>query len=478
MRTSKLITILKALDEVETRQFYRYVRAPFFTKSDDVLNLYKYIRKFYPKFDTPKLERKKVYAKLFPKSIYDGPKLRNLILKLTKILEDYLIYVKCQQDSFAKKKLLTQIYGERNIYGLFEKNTNDLLQDLEAQPFRDATFFYDNYALQRDFYFHPNTPQQGEVVSILKKSLLNLQEFQNIERLQTSLELKNRERILSEKHDFEVDNLQIAASKTIITKLLKELINLVEKNENSCPQAKEASFFQAKALFFENIQGISPKNGLAVFTALVNYATWQISKQSKYIKEVYELYKLGIETKLLLRKNEISNTIFLNTCITGTKLRDFDFIEGFILEYEQFLREATRAELKALSLSYLYYHQSSYTEVIETLEDFRFSNILYKINAKSLLVRTYFQIYEKDSSYHKLVLAKCTAFSRFIRNTDSINEKKKQSYLNFISLLKKITYQKELLLVNSATKRRLLVQLNKYENILAREWIRKKIDCL
>ena len=205
-----------------------------------------------------------------------------------------MIYVKCQQDSFDKKKLLTQIYGERNIYGLFEKSTNDLLQDLKTRPYQDAALFYDTYSLQRNFYFHPNTPTQGEIVAILKNSLLNLQEFHYIERLQAGLELTNREKIYAEKHDFEADNLQMSNAKTVISKLLRESIRLTQKKEGNCLEAKEASFFQGKQLLFDSLQQISPKDRLSIFTALINFAIQQVPKQpTKYIREIYELYKLG-----------------------------------------------------------------------------------------------------------------------------------------------------------------------------------------
>lgn len=477
MKNSKLINILKALDPVETRQFYRYVRSPFFTKSEDALKLYKYIRKFYPDFDTPKLERERVYAKLFPNSKYNGPKLRNLILKLTKILEDYLIYVKCQQASFAKKKMLTQIYGERNMYGLFEKNTKDLLQELEEQPFRGADFFYDRYSLQRYFYFHPNTPKQGEVVNILKNSLRNLQEHYQIERLQIGLDLTNRERIYAEEHNFKLTDLKVPQSKTLLSQLLQELIILSERNPNSCSKAKEASFFQAKKLFIENIQQISSNNRLGILTALVNFAIWRTPMQSKYIKESYDLYRFGLRTKLLLVENEISNVFFLNICVLGSKLKDFDYVEDFILQYESFLNETTRSEIKALALSFLYYHKAKYAELIKILENFRFSNVLYKVNATSLLLRTYYQIYEQDPSYYKLVIAKCRTFRRFINNIDILNDAKKEPYLNFTSLLRKITQQKELV-VSVGIKQRLLAKANNYDKLFAREWIEEKIKDL
>ena len=121
MQDSKFIQILKTLDATEFRQFNRYLRSPVFTQSKDVLRLFNYIRKYYPSFGTEKLDRQLIFAKLFPKKKFDTARLSNLLFKLNKILEDYLIYLKCQQDDFQKRRWLTQIYEERNLSVIFNK---------------------------------------------------------------------------------------------------------------------------------------------------------------------------------------------------------------------------------------------------------------------------------------------------------------------------------------------------------------------
>jgi len=71
MQNSKLITLLKALSPEEFRQFYRYIRTPFFTKSADLLKLYEAIRKHYPDFNSPKLEKERLFKHLYPKETFN-----------------------------------------------------------------------------------------------------------------------------------------------------------------------------------------------------------------------------------------------------------------------------------------------------------------------------------------------------------------------------------------------------------------------
>lgn len=329
MQNSKLIILLKALNAEEFRQFYRYLKSPFFTKSKELLQFYDYIRKYYPDFEAEKLDRKIIFASLYPNESFNSPRLRNLALKVTKILEDYLIYLEFKQNDFQKKQLLTHIYGKRNINVIFKQKTTELLADLEKQQFRDTHYFYDSYLLQQDYYFHVNTPKQGDMVEMLKVALKNLDHFYQVERLRLGVDLKNRERIFSECHDFDSTATSLNGIEDIlIYQLLKKLLCLCETQES-------AIFYEIKQLFQANFQQISEKDGLIILPSLLNYAIRQFaSREIEFSKEAFDLYQLGIHSKLLVSNNVISGTTFLNIVVIGAKLKQFDYIQSFIETYE------------------------------------------------------------------------------------------------------------------------------------------------
>ena len=133
MHNSKLITILKALNPEEFKQFHRYIHSPFNTQSTELLELFDYLRGYYPDFDSPKLEREHVFQQLYPKEKFNGPRLRNLLFKINKILEEYLIYLEFQQNDYRRKKVLNQIYGKRNLNVIFKKKTEELISFLEKE---------------------------------------------------------------------------------------------------------------------------------------------------------------------------------------------------------------------------------------------------------------------------------------------------------------------------------------------------------
>ena len=94
MRESKLIRIIESLNSEEFYRFGEFVNSPFFNKNKNITALFNFIRKYYLKFDNNNFTKEKAFAYIFPNEEYSDSKLRVLMAKLLKLLEDYLVYMK------------------------------------------------------------------------------------------------------------------------------------------------------------------------------------------------------------------------------------------------------------------------------------------------------------------------------------------------------------------------------------------------
>ena len=124
---------MKKLDAAEFKGFHRFLQSPVFNTNTRVIALYKLLKKYYPTFDSPKLVREKLYAKLYPKKKYSYQQFANLISELTRLTEEYFIHLAFKADTFQRQKYLAQSYRERDLYDLFEKETQDLLAITKSQ---------------------------------------------------------------------------------------------------------------------------------------------------------------------------------------------------------------------------------------------------------------------------------------------------------------------------------------------------------
>ncbi len=433
MQNSKLITLLKALSPEEFRQFYRYIRTPFFTKSADLLKLYEAIRKHYPDFNSPKLEKERLFKHLYPKETFNDARLRNLMLKISKILEEYLLYLEFQQDEFQRKSTLTRIYKKRNLNVIFKQKTDELLTDLDKQPYRDATFSFEKYQLAQDYYFHSGVVQQRQKIDSLIAALTHLNDFYAIERLRLGIELSNRSRIFKEDHNFSpfhYETLHPTTNK--VYRLFLDIYNLLSNNE-------EALFDSAKQQFISSFNLLNPSDATVIIQSLLNFAIQQFAKnEAHYTKEAFELYKLGLKQNILLQDGFIRKDSFLNISVIGSKLEAFEWVANFIETYKEQLDPTVKSDIITLAKCFLAFNQADYQVIPDELNDYQFKNPLYKINAKTILIRAYFKLFESDETYGDMVIYSCNAFEKFIKREPTLHHHKKEPYLNFSFLLKKI----------------------------------------
>lgn len=475
MKSSKLIQLLKVLDYQEFKQFYKYLQSSYFNQSEDVLRLYDYIRPHYPAFNSLKLERTKVFTHLYPEKIFNGPRLRNLILKITQILEKYLLHLEYEQDPFLKKKALTHIYGKRNLNVIFKQKTEDLLKELEEQPLRDAKYYYDRYCLLNDFYFHLNTPRDGVTKEKLIAAYHQLNYFFAIERLRFGMEFKNREKIFSDDFDFfQSDQLEfIPPENNTIYDLFKKVVDFITS-------PSEEIYFETKALFLGVIDNLQKEDQQRILFSLLNFALGQIAKKGKiFTQESFNLYQLGLSKSVFIsEQNYFPGPTFLNIVHCGSSLKEIDWTKNFVQEYETFLDEKAKVNYYPIAVASLSFYQDDFSETVNVINASKFSNPLIAITAKLLALRAYYELCLKDSFYGQLLQFHIKAFEKFLSRDHNLEETKVQSYLNFIYIFKKFLKIEQKRSIDKVDILNLKDLLETIGPVSAKPWLQKKIESL
>ena len=63
---TKALKLLQALDQEEFLRLGKFLRSPFYNYNKTIVALYEHLKKYYPALDSNKLEKEKVWAKLYP----------------------------------------------------------------------------------------------------------------------------------------------------------------------------------------------------------------------------------------------------------------------------------------------------------------------------------------------------------------------------------------------------------------------------
>lgn len=474
MHKSKVLTLLKSFSKEEMRLFKKFVHSPFYNYSPAMIGLYDILRKYYPIFDSPKLDREQVFAKLYPGEAFQDKKMRNTLREFTALIEEFLVAVKIREDHYLGKRLLTQEYGDRNLYDLFERGTKELLGELEGRGYEDIEGYQEKVRLYDDYFFHQLTDKHRLKEDPLEKIDENLEFFYVASRLRLLNEMNVREKVLAKKYT--KDDIGIFLEKGnkyaediplfkchMLLLRLEELDNL-------------ESYQGLKKTLFENLNYLGLVDKGFFYQHLLNFTIRKGNAGYKdFVKENFKVYKKGLSHGLILENGKITDVTFTNIAALGIKLKEFSWVKTFIEEYGNLLDSKIQLNAKTLSLAFWYYAQGNFTETDKLISNHHFTSAFYQLRARLLLVRANFELFIDDESYYDLLTYNILAFEKYLRRNLAISKNHKIVYLEFIQFLKQLAKSKINRKNTQALKSKLKAKLSN-KSLPNKSWFIEKIN--
>ncbi len=473
MQSSKLLTLISGLDTSEFRWLHKFLKSPFYNTNEKVLRLFEYIKKYYPDLASPKLAKEITFQYLFPKEKFSPQKMRKLMHELATLVEDFMVAQHFQKHKFARKKILTKELGQRNLYGLFEKNSEELTSDLDKLPYRDKDYFLEQYQNAYQLFAHPSTNPQQDFIPKLFQMSDKLDQFYFLQKMQLNSVLESAKHIYQVKETLpfyepiaqEIKNREL--EKTSVFHLYSLVIQLFQTQDT------EEIFNQLYDAFFDKKDNLGEKDKTFILKYLINFVLGKTNEgNEEYVEKGLTLYKVGLTDNLLITKNRMTERTFINIAWSSSFLRDFEFTLDFIKNYKQFLNEERREEIVILTKANLYFNLEDYNYVIELLSINSFSIIVDKLRCKLLLLKSYFELYLQDESYHNFTVTQIENFERNIRREEKISSTKKLGYLNFSKFFKKLIDFK----TQKISLSKFEYDLEKTATISNRPWIKNKAN--
>lgn len=472
MLQNKVLRLLNRLSPKEFKELNRFLQSPFFNTNPRIVGFYDQLKKYYPSFDSPKLEREKLYKKLFPGKQYHYQQLANLITEFTKLTEQYYVQLGLRSNPILQKKTLIDSYSERDLYDLFEKDTLDLLKTLkknEVDPqHRHA------YLLLKALAFHPQNHLISKNNEQLNDLMIALDHSYWEEKLFLASEIKNMAAFL----------------KTEIPIPLFEEIKSIAKqqSQNSTLQAyllllktlgshSTDDYEQLKSFFERNNDKLNRKLQLTIYRSLNNYCVQKInSGNSLYYEKQLQLYQFGLDHKFILNNNIISAPAFINICNAGIYSNNLNWVSQFVEEYQDQLNPLIKEEILNIVFAVIAFYQSDYPKVIEILIHFKSDHVARHFSARKLLIRSYFELFIQDNSYYEVFLSACLSFEKMLYRNDQKATRRIESNLNFIHFLKKIAKYHLEQQLNMHSKLELIKELENYNSLILKHWLINRLN--
>lgn len=426
-----------------------------------------------------KLTKKLAYKKLFPKQPFILKDITDEMSELTKILENYIIFKRVNKVDIVRRKLLLEEYQEREMHEWAKREITALEKKIEALPTKNADYHYEKFLLEQRKYFHPDTEHFGATLKLLKSTILHLNTYYVITRLQYACELKARQYTLVEQAEFlfakAIPNIlqYISVVDTRAIKIYSDLLKLLEQEHS------DNLFENTKTTFLNSLNFISKGEQRFILQNLINHTNYVFKNgHQDYLNKQFELYQLGLEHDMFLYHGRLSDITYTNIAVIGSKLEEFDWTITFLEKYKSNLAPETIKNATNFGRAYWYYNKGNLKIALELLDkkNIQYSKIPYGLRAKSLILRVYYETFRSNGDYFDELSAHFEAFKKYlISKKKKINPFLMEGYLNLIKYTKYL-FNYNIHNKSPKTLNAWIDEINKEPAFVMKQWIITKIE--
>jgi len=434
MNKSRLIEVLKSLSKWEMRRLEKYLASPYHNTRSDVTQLYQHIDFALRENIEAALDKKYAYEKLFPSQPYDGVNMRLLMTALLRHVERFLALEQYQQDDTAESIYLARTYRRRKLSKPFHHVIKLAQNRQQKKPSYSTTEQFRRATLQ-EVNYQFSLEENRQVRRNLQEWHDTLNQFFIAETLRQSCILVMHDRLSKHQHD---------------SLLLNDVLTMVEKHPKLLETPAIFLYYhgyltltdQQNSRYFQELKsgiirygaGFPQEERQEIYLMAINYCILQNNKKEStdFLHELFDLYQVGLKQNAFLENGFLSRWTYKNIVTAGLMLEEFEWVEGFIYEYESKLERKYRKDSFAYNLACLYYGKKQCDKAISQLQQVKFDDVFLNLNARNLLLKIYLELEEYEA-----LDAHLNSFEIFIRRK-KITNPHRANYLNIIKLSRKI----------------------------------------
>lgn len=451
MRDTRLIRLLRCFDRKELRSFGKFVNSPFLHPSrKQTCELYRFVIRFSPGFDSPKLIKEEAFKFIFPGIEFDTKKIKNLIDDLTKSAEYFLSFITLKEDDLEFKLSLSKGYLRKNLTDESHRINTLIEKSIKPSFSPFADYFSKLKRLNNLRFVHYNTigalTEAGKCLNDIFEAFILQFIFEyahyadNVDNPLNQLPATRDERAI------------IVKLRQVINPVV--LLNLLDCKESSTDYLRlhicrfkiildkenESHYFELKDLFFRILSSTGDKKNYPdreernlFFMTLINYCTSKLSTDAeKYNKELLSLYKKMLEhDSYSSTEGEFLDVrLYRNMVLLCGSQNDDNFLTELLDKYINCIHPAYRIDMKHTGYARLEFSRKNFEKSLEHLSKIEnYSVQLFKTDIKNLQLKAYYEL-----QYYEQAFSLIDSYKSYLAKTGDIDEAFKSVYRNFVDL--------------------------------------------
>jgi hypothetical protein len=465
MNNSLLLSLCRNLHKNEWKTLHTFAASPLHNTREDTRVLLRYIETMLAKQKEKQLEKSLVFSKLYPeKGTFDDDYLRYVMHWTHQVVRDFLGYQHWKQQETKGQLELIATLRQRKKQRNLEQLLDETSATLEKQAFRDSQYWYQSYQLHSEYYEHSVSKNRTQPAHFQEMSdTLNV--FFMVQKLRQAWAALSH-RSLSKTSDFQIDFLENVLE--YIKKWDKRdefpVVSLFYHGYWAAVEITQDAPFQAfKTLLLQHETLFSAATLKEIYIHAINCCIKRLnSGQQAYRREVFEVFRKGLQLNVLLEDGFLSRYTYNNIAMAGVGLQEFEWVEKFLYDFKPKIEEKFRESTFNHTLAMYYFKKPDYTNAMRLLQQVEFTDVLHNLDARRMLLLIYYELQEWTALDAHLM-----TFKTYLQRQKDLGYHK-ENYLNLIRFTQKLVSL-------DYDKKTFLAEIEATEALVERAWLVGKV---
>ncbi len=467
MKNSQLIALLSTFRRKEWVESTKFVASPFHNSRKDVIELLDYFKKVIPKGQVDKLEKPLVFKAVYPGKAYEEKRIRYAMSFLFQLLQDYLAYSEWASGQLRPQLSLLSAFRKRGLNRSFETSSHKTAKQLANQPFRNQEYHYCQFLFQQEQYIFSANQSRRSTTGFQEWAHQSTLFFMT-QQLQQACVALSHQTVLENTYDLPLFAAVLQEVRTKDYSHSPALMVYFHLYNTLKGEEEDLHFPQLKSLII-NANHYFPTYELrSIYLLAINYCIQQLNAgKSIFLEHAFAFYKEGLATDVFLENGYLSRFTYNNIALAGMGLKAFEWTEVFLKQYQTYIEQKYRESTLNFNLANLYYRKRDFSKAMSLLRQTDFQDVLHGLEARKMLLVSYFELGETDALESLL-----ESFKNLVYRQKDIGYHR-GNYLNLI----RFTHQ--LLRLHPSddnTRLKLKQTIISTGNVAEKEWLLQKVN--
>lgn len=460
LQKHKTVSLLKSLSSKELVSFIKFVESPYLNGRKEIIQLVRLLTRNGDPFYEVSLGREEIFFEIFPGEVYNYAKLRVTLTYLNRLIIEFLAQEYQKNNAIHYPHIALLALEEKGHHKLLKNGFDKARNNLHKQTHKDENFFLNDFLLEFSaLETHQADPDQRVKAKKPQKILFPLDNYYLLYKSRLAAMVFHR----NTQYNEPIENPEYwKAFFTYIQSFPEHSLHLLPRIYMGIAiifkqiQVKEEDqYLKLKKEFMADVSNISDHHIIEISGYMVNYCYRRyLNTHSHYLNELFDWYQFMIGQSTFVKYPAYLLGNYKNMITVSLRLKKHDWAEMIVEKYKDVLPVEVRADAYHYNLAQINFQRAIrdeeknkeefFSKVLSNLHVVDFIDFFYKISRDILLVKTYYEAGMEGRGGESIRYMSKSA-QNYIRRNKVLTTTRKQQYLAFYRVVKRLLKARELL---------------------------------